>query len=68
AAEKGFKSTGASLNASVARLEREMILNALRDADWVKSKAARSLDISETNLRYKMRKYGITEKDRFAIG
>ncbi len=68
AAEKGFKSASASLNASVARLEREMILNALRDANWVKSKAARRLDISETNLRYKIRKYGITEKDRFAIG
>ena len=68
AAEKGFKTTGASLNASVARLEREMILNALRKSDWVKSKAARSLDISETNLRYKIKKYGITEKERFAIG
>jgi len=68
AAEKGFKRTGVSLNASVAQLEREMILNALRESDWVKSKAARSLDISETNLRYKMKKYGVSEKDRFKIG
>ncbi len=67
AAEKSFKKTGASLTASVARLEREMILNALRESGWVKSKAARSLAISETNLRYKMKKYEITEKERFPI-
>jgi Nif-specific regulatory protein len=67
AAEKAYKSTGASLNDSVARLEREMILNALRESGWVKSKAARNLDISETNLRYKMKKYGISEKERFPI-
>jgi Nif-specific regulatory protein len=67
AAQKTFRSTGASLNASVARLEREMILNALRESGWIKSKAARTLDISETNLRYKMKKYGISEKERFPI-
>lgn len=67
ATEKAFKRAGASLNASVANLEREMILNALREFGWVKAKAARSLDISETNLRYKMKKYRITEKDRFTI-
>gem|GEM_PF-893165 len=66
-AEKSFKRTGVSLNASVACLEREMILSALREAGWVRAKAAQSLDISETNLRYKMKKYDITEKDRFAF-
>jgi transcriptional regulator with GAF, ATPase, and Fis domain len=45
-----------------------MILSALRESGWVKSKAARRLDISETNLRYKIKKYGISEKERFPIG
>jgi two-component system response regulator AtoC len=56
-----------TLGESLARLERDMILKALHDNDWVKAQAARSLDISETNLRYRMRKHGITEKDRFTI-
>ncbi|HUU57380.1 MAG TPA: sigma 54-interacting transcriptional regulator, partial [bacterium] len=58
---------GSTLNESLARLERDIILKALRENDWVKAHAARSLDISETNLRYRMKKHGITEKDRFTI-
>jgi transcriptional regulator with GAF, ATPase, and Fis domain len=59
--------SGSTLNESIARLERDMVLQALHANDWVKAHAARSLDISETNLRYKMKKHGITEKDRFTI-
>ena len=58
---------GSTLNESIARLERDLILKALNENGWVKAQAARSLDISETNLRYKMKKHGITEKDRFTI-
>ncbi len=67
AVQKKSRGADVSLQEAVARHEREMILKALRGCDWVKSKAARRLDISETNLRYKMKKHGITEKERFRI-
>lgn len=48
-----------TLAESLARVEREMILAALREAGGVKARAARKLGISETNLRYKMKKYRV---------
>jgi transcriptional regulator with GAF, ATPase, and Fis domain len=56
-----------SLNDAVAQLERELILKAMRGSDWVKARAAAMLGISVTNLRYKMKKYRVTEKDRFSL-
>jgi Nif-specific regulatory protein len=67
AVQKKSRGADVSLQEAVARHERDMILKALQGCDWVKSKAARRLDISETNLRYKMKKHGITEKERFRI-
>jgi len=40
-------------------LEKEMILAALEKNEWVQTKAALSLGISERVLRYKMEKYRI---------
>ncbi|MBI5557619.1 MAG: sigma-54-dependent Fis family transcriptional regulator [Deltaproteobacteria bacterium] len=40
-------------------MEREMILAALEKHDWVQTKAAESLGISERVLRYKMAKHAI---------
>lgn len=53
-----------TLTEAVAQLERELVLNALRDAGWVKARAAAKLGISEANLRYKMKKYAIKAKRR----
>jgi len=43
----------------LAAVEKEMILLALEKADWVQTRAAESLGISERVLRYKMAKLGI---------
>jgi len=40
-------------------LEREMLLAALEQCDWVQTHAAEQLGISERVLRYKMGKYGL---------
>jgi len=39
--------------------EREMILAALEKVEWVQTRAAETLGISERVLRYKMDKHGI---------
>jgi len=59
----------AALSDAVACYERELIVAALREADGVKARAAKKLGISESNLRYKMVKYGITgiEKDNVPL-
>ncbi len=43
----------------VVAVEREMICTALEKAEWVQTKAAETLGISERVLRYKMGKYKI---------
>lgn len=47
----------ASLFNQVEQFERSLILRALKDSDWNKSKAARSLAIHESTLRAKMKRY-----------
>ena len=48
----------------VADIETHHILNALEESDWIQSKAARKLGISQRMLGYKIKKYGITLKQR----
>jgi two-component system NtrC family response regulator len=43
----------------VARLERQLIEEALAEADGVQTQAARRLGMTERHLRYKLRKYGL---------
>ncbi len=43
----------------VEAFEKDLILDALKKADFNQSKAARQLGLSERNLRYKMAKYGL---------
>ncbi len=50
------------LEERLASLEREMILEALSKANWVQTRAAELLGISERVLRYKMAKHGIKKK------
>ena len=49
------------LNQRLAQVERQMILDALDNHDWVQTKAAQALGISERVLRYKMEKSGIAK-------
>jgi two-component system response regulator AtoC len=51
-----------TLNKRLAEMERQMILEALEANNWVQTRAAETLGISERVLRYKMDKGGITKK------
>lgn len=54
-AEGGIRET-------VGVMEKQMIIEALVKADWVQTKAASLLGISERMLRYKMKKYAISRE------
>ena len=56
--------TAGDLNQRLAEVERQMLLDALENNDWVQTRAAESLGISERVLRYKMEKAGIQKKQR----
>jgi len=55
-----------SIRGTVESIERSMIIEALVNADWVQTKAAAALGLSERMLRYKMKKYGISRSSRSA--
>ena len=48
-----------SLKDQIKEIEKEEIVRALRDCDWVMAKAARQLGITERMIGYKIKKYGI---------
>ena len=52
-----------SLKNKVKEMEREEIINALRECDWVMAKAARKLGITERMIGYKIKKYGLRIKE-----
>ena len=54
---------GRSLPEALEEIERLRITRALESSHGVQTKAAEELGISERVLRYKMKKYGIGEKD-----
>jgi two-component system, NtrC family, response regulator AtoC len=47
------------LEERLADVEKSMLVSALKDNEWVQTRAAESLGISERVLRYKMKKAGI---------
>jgi DNA-binding NtrC family response regulator len=47
----------------VEAMEKRMIIEALVSANWVQTKAAESIGISERMLRYKMKKLGVTKDE-----
>ncbi|MBI4390789.1 MAG: sigma-54-dependent Fis family transcriptional regulator [candidate division NC10 bacterium] len=66
AVQEGAGAAGAppaSLPALLEQVEREKILEALRDAGGIQTRAAERLGISERALRYKLKKYGLGEGD-----
>lgn len=54
---------GFSFSEAVNEYERELIINALEQADWVKNRAAKLLNMNRTTLVEKIKKQGI-EKSR----
>jgi arginine utilization regulatory protein len=51
-----------SLEQQVARLEQELIRQALRETNGNITKAGERLGISRQHLNYKLKKYGMTKK------
>lgn len=51
-----------SLKDKLEDMEREAILMALKECDWVMARAARLLGITERMIGYKVRKYNIQKK------
>jgi len=52
-----------SLKDKIREIEREEIINALRECNWVMAKAARKLGITERMIGYKIKKYGLRIKE-----
>ncbi|MBI5097867.1 MAG: hypothetical protein HZB30_01340 [Nitrospirae bacterium] len=48
-----------SLKEQIREIEKEEIIRALKECDWVMAKAARQLGITERMIAYKIKKYGI---------
>jgi DNA-binding NtrC family response regulator len=58
---------GFSLTSAVNDFERQLIINALEKADWVKNRAAKLLNMNRTTLVEKIKKQGI-ERPRTTSG
>ena len=54
---------GVDLEAILAALERQYLVCALQEAGGVRTEAAKLLKVSFRSIRYKLDKYGITDKD-----
>ncbi len=52
----------------IKEMEREEIINALRECNWIMARAARRLGITERMIGYKVKKYGIRVKEVRWIG
>lgn len=52
-----------TLRERIKEMEREEIVSALRDCNWVMAKAARKLGITERMIGYKIRKHGLRIKE-----
>jgi Nif-specific regulatory protein len=53
-----------SLKEQIRQIEKEEIIRALRECEWVMAKAARQLGITERMIGYKIKKYGIRKEMR----
>ncbi len=63
-AEHAAASGDGSIRGTMESIERSMIIEALVNADWVQTKAALALGLSERMLRYKIKKYNIVKSVR----
>ena len=52
-----------SLKNRIKDMEREEIINALRECNWIMARAARRLGITERMIGYKIKKYGLRIKE-----
>ena len=54
---------GTSLKDRIEELEKDEIIRALRECNWVMARAAKQLGITERMIGYKIKKYGIRSKE-----
>lgn len=52
-----------SLKDQIREVEKEEIIRALKECNWVMAKAARLLGITERMIGYKIKKYGIRKEE-----
>lgn len=52
-----------SLKDKIKEMEREEIINALKECGWIMAKAAKKLGITERMIGYKVKKYGLRTKE-----
>ncbi len=52
-----------TLRDRIKEMEREEIVNALRECNWVMARAAKRLGITERMIGYKIKKYGLRIKE-----
>ena len=52
-----------SLRSKLKQVEKEEIINALKECNWVMARAARRLGITERMIGYKIRKHGLRIKE-----
>jgi transcriptional regulator with GAF, ATPase, and Fis domain len=48
----------------IREIEREEIIRALKECEWIMARAARMLGITERMIAYKVKKYGIRKQGR----
>jgi len=53
-----------SLMEKIKELEKEEIMKALKECNWIKAKAARKLGITERMVGYKIKKYEIRKEEK----
>ena len=57
------KAAKVTLKDRIQEIEREEIVKALKECDWVMARAARKLGLTERIIVYKINKYGIRKKE-----
>ena len=58
-----METSGTSLKSRIEELEKEEIVKALKECNWVMSRAAKKLGITERMIGYKIHKYGLRIKE-----
>jgi transcriptional regulator with GAF, ATPase, and Fis domain len=53
-----------TLKDKIQEIEREEIVRALKECEWIMARAARKLGITERMIAYKVKKYGISKQGR----
>ena len=52
-----------SLKNKIKEIEKEEIIKALEECDWIMARAAKKLGITERMIGYKIKKYGIRNRE-----